>query len=94
MDLTKLPPRERLVAEQAILTLRALDQAADAAPHGEGLNRLEAVIHQQGFQHLRDMLSNAISARDEAQKRGSASAAATRAAAGRRSSRRATRARC
>ena len=33
MDLSDLSDRERLAAEQAVLTLRALDRAADAAPH-------------------------------------------------------------
>lgn len=87
MDLSGLSARERLVAEQAVLTLRALDKAADEAPHGQGLNRLEAVIHDQGFEHLRKMLGSAISAREEAQKKGSAFAAAR--VVGMRSSRRA-----
>jgi hypothetical protein len=73
MDLSKLSDRERLVAEQAVLTLRALNQAADQAPHGRGMAYLEAVIHDKGFEHLRTMLTAAASARPEAQKRGSAS---------------------
>ena len=92
MDLSKLSARERLAAEQAVLTVRALDKAADDAPQGQGLNRLEAVIHDQGFEHLRQMMSSAISARKEAQKRGPAFAAAARAVA-KRSSRRAMNAR-
>jgi hypothetical protein len=91
LDLSKLSLRERLVAEQAVLTLRALDRAADEAAEGQGLNRLEAVIHDQGFDHLRQMMSSAIGARDEAQKKGSASG--TAGVAGEPSSRRATAAR-
>lgn len=87
MDLSQLSPRERLAAEQAVLTVRALDKAADAAPHGQGLACLEKVITDEGFRHLRQMLSSAVSAREEAQKKGSASAA-VRAAASRSSSRR------
>jgi len=90
VDLSKLSDRERLVAEQAILTLRALDQAADAAPAGQGLACLEACIHDKGFDHLRNLMSVAANARDEAQKKGSASGGAT--AAPGRSSRRASRA--
>jgi len=75
MDLSDLSDRERLAAEQAVLTLRALDRAADAAPHGQGLAFLEACIADQGFEHLRNMLSLAVNARDEAQKKGSASGA-------------------
>jgi hypothetical protein len=73
MDLSKLSARERLAAEQAVLTLRALDRAADAAPMGQGLAFLEAAIADKGFEHLRNMMSLAVNARDEAQKKGSAS---------------------
>jgi len=73
MDLTKLTDNERLVAEQAVVTLRALEQAAQTAPHGKGLETLERVIHDKGFEHLRTLLTVAASARSEAQKRGSAS---------------------
>lgn len=87
MNLSRLSARERLAAEQAVLTLRALDKAADEAPPGQGLNRLEAVIHEHGFEHLRKMMSSALSARQEAQKKGLAFAAASVVA--KRSSRRA-----
>jgi hypothetical protein len=86
LDWSELSPRERLAAEQAVLTLRALDKAADDAPQGQGLACLEKVITDQGFQHLRDMMSSAMGARSEAQKKGSASEAAPAAAS--RSSRR------
>jgi len=72
MDFSQLSPRERLVAEQAIETLRALDKAADEAPHGKGLACMEACIHDKGFGLLRSMMSSAASARTEAQKKGSA----------------------
>ncbi len=39
MDLSKLSERERLVAEQAVLTLRELDRAGDEAQWGHGLER-------------------------------------------------------
>ena len=87
IDLSRLSPRERLAAEQAILTVRALDKAADEAPHGQGFACLEKVITEEGFEHLRDMLASAVSAREEAQKRGPAFKAAC-AAAGRSSRRR------
>jgi hypothetical protein len=73
MDFSKLTDGERLVAEQAVLTLRALEQAGDAAPWGKGMESLEAVIHDKGFEHLRNMLSMAANARPEAQKKGPAS---------------------
>jgi hypothetical protein len=92
MDLSKLTDRERLIAEQAIETLRALDRAADAAPHGQGLACMEACIHDRGFDLLRTIMASSAGARPEAQKRGPASGPAS-AAAARRSSRRASRAR-
>lgn len=73
MDLSKLSDAERLVAEQAVLTYRALDRAAADAPNGKGMATLEAVIHDKGFEHLRNMLSVAAASRSEAQKKGSAS---------------------
>ncbi len=73
MDLTNMSPEERLVAEQAVATLRALTQAAAEAPMGQGMNALEAVIHDKGFEHLRQMIAVAGASRGEAQKKGSAS---------------------
>lgn len=81
LDLSKLSARERLVAEQAVLLQRELDRVADAAPQGKGFECLEAAITDVGFDFLRQRLSASIRARDEAQKRGSASAAARAAAA-------------
>jgi len=79
LDFSKLSDRERLIAEQAVQTLRALDKAADDAPHGQGLACMEAAIHDQGFELLRAIMTSTASARSEAQKKGSASAAAATA---------------
>ncbi|MDQ3439259.1 MAG: hypothetical protein M3478_02785, partial [Planctomycetota bacterium] len=46
MDLSKLSDRERLIAEQAVETLRALDKVADDAPYGQGLACMEACIQR------------------------------------------------
>jgi hypothetical protein len=73
MDFSKLSARERLIAEQAVETLRALDKAADDAPHGHGLACMEACIHDKGFGLLRTIMTSTASARPEAQKKGSAS---------------------
>jgi hypothetical protein len=91
MDFSKLSDRERLIAEQAVETLRALDKAADDAPHGQGLACMEGCIHDKGFGLLRTIMTATASARPEAQKKGSASGPAP--AAGRRSSRRVNRGR-
>jgi hypothetical protein len=72
MDFSELSDRERLIAEQAVQTLRALDKAADAAPHGQGLACMEACIHDKGFDLLRTLMASTASAQPEAQKRGSA----------------------
>jgi len=82
VDFSKLTDRERLVAEQAVLTMRALERAGEAAPWGKGMESLEAVIHDKGFEHLRTMLSLAANARPEAQKKGPVSGRAPRAAGG------------
>ena len=89
MDFSTLTDRERLIAEQAVETLRALDRAADAAPHGQGLACMEASVHENGFPLLRAMMTSAAGARPEAQKRGPASDAARGAAGATPSSRRA-----
>jgi hypothetical protein len=75
LDFSKLTDRERLMAEQAVETLRALDRAADAAPEGYGLACMEACIHDKGFELLRSMMTSSASAQPEAQKKGSASGA-------------------
>lgn len=92
MDLSRLSDRERLIAEQAVETLRALDRAADDAPHGQGLACMEAAIHERGFELLRSMMTATAGARDEAQKKGSRVSAIVPAAAGGQRSRRASRA--
>ena len=73
MESKDMTSEERLVAEQAVLTLRALKSAAATAPMGQGMSVLEAVIHDKGQEHLRHMMSLAAASRPEAQKRGSAS---------------------
>jgi hypothetical protein len=69
METMGMTPEERLVAEQAVLTLRLLKEAAARAPMGQGMNALEAVIHDQGKEHLRQMMSLAAASRPEAQKK-------------------------
>ena len=70
MDFSTLTDRERLVAEQAITTYRALEHAAASAPYGHGMATLENVIHDKGFEHLRTMLQTAAASRPEALKKG------------------------
>ena len=72
MDWTKLSDDERLIAEQAVATLRMVKQAGNSAPHGKGLFCLEQAVHDHGFPLLRDILQRSISAQDEAQKKGRA----------------------
>jgi hypothetical protein len=72
MDWNTLTDDERLVAEQAVATLRMVRQAGDAAAHGKGLFCLEQAVQDHGFPLLRDILQRSISARDEAQKKGRA----------------------
>ena len=64
--------QEKLVALQAIETYRALRQAVQDAPHGQGLAFTEAVVHDKGLDHLRQMYQAALREHPEAQKKGSA----------------------
>ena len=70
LDFSWLSPEELLAAESAALTLRSLMEAARAAPHGHGMECLEAALHEKGFAHLRAMLAVAMASREGAQKGG------------------------
>ena len=63
---------EELVALQAIQTYRALQQAVKTAPHGKGLVTVEAVVHDKGLEHLRQMYQSALAEHPQAQKKGPA----------------------
>jgi hypothetical protein len=73
MEWKDMTSEERLVAEQAVVTLRALTAAAATAPMGQGMSVLESVIHDKGREHLLKMMSLAAASRPEAQKKGFAS---------------------
>lgn len=72
MDWKKLTDDERLVAEQAVATFRAVKLAGDRAPHGQGLAHLEQAVRERGDALLRETLRRAADARDReaAQKKG------------------------
>jgi len=72
LDFSGLSPEEQLAAESAVLTMRSLMEAAKAAPHGQGMARVETTLHEKGFEHLRTMLAAAVASHEGAQKRGSA----------------------
>jgi hypothetical protein len=70
LDFSKLSAEELLAAESAVLTMRSLAEAARAAPHGQGMARVEAALHERGFEHLRTMLQAAVASHEGAQKKG------------------------
>ncbi len=70
LDFAKLSHEERLAAESAVLTMRSLVQAAESAPHGQGMACVESALHEKGFEHLRQMLQTAVASHPGAQKRG------------------------
>jgi uncharacterized ferredoxin-like protein len=72
LDFNTLSPEELLAAESAALTMRSLLEAARTAPHGHGMECLEAALHEKGFEHLRSMLQAAMASGDGAQKKGPA----------------------
>lgn len=70
MNWSTLSDEERLIAEQAVATLRRVKQAGKAAPYGKGLFCLEQAVHDHGFPLLKTLLQSSLSAHDEAQKKG------------------------
>ena len=71
MDWNAFSDDERLIAEQAVATYRAVKLAGQQAPHGKGLACLEQAVRQHGDELLRNTLQRVINAQDEAQKKGS-----------------------
>ncbi len=72
MNLNELSENERIIAEHAVLAYQAVKQAANDAPHGQGMARMEEVVTDKGFETLRKMLALSASDHSEAQKKGSA----------------------
>ena len=72
LDFSTLSPAELLAVESAALTMRSLMEAARTAPHGHGMECLEAALHEKGFEHLRTMLQAAMASHEGAQKGGPA----------------------
>jgi hypothetical protein len=72
MDLSNLTGDERIIAEHAVLAYQAVRQAAQTAPHGQGMAAMERVVTEKGFETVRKMLELSASEHPEAQKKGSA----------------------
>lgn len=72
LDFNTLSSQELLAAESAVLTMRSMMEAAGAAPHGQGMARVESALHANGWEHLRKMLHAAVASHEGAQKKGSA----------------------
>lgn len=72
MDLSELRGNERLIAEQAVLAYQAVRQATVNAPEGQGMNRIEQVVRDKGFEMMRRMIELGASEHPEAQKKGPA----------------------
>ena len=53
---------ERLVAKQAVLTLRAFKQALRTAPPDQRLEALDRAVRRHGQEHLRVMMASAVAA--------------------------------
>tara|TARA_B100000676_G_C17988105_1_gene793202 strand:- start:1116 stop:1358 length:243 start_codon:yes stop_codon:yes gene_type:complete len=71
MDFEKLSPEERLVAEQAVLNMRALNDACDAAEDGKVLAMAEIMAVQQGREFIRQNLEMSMQRQaDAVQKKG------------------------
>lgn len=64
MNWDGLTPNERLVAEQAVLNLRALNAACDAAADGTVLGIAEQLAVKQGREATRRTLEMALQTQD------------------------------
>ena len=71
LDFERLSPQELLAAESAVVVMRSLMDAVKSAPHGHGMECVESALHQNGFDHLRNMLQAAVASHEGAQKKGS-----------------------
>ena len=75
-------PLQALLVEQALLLARQLEQAADAAPDGQVLARVEAVAVPAGREFTRQAVEAVLQAQAEgAEKRGRPAAGARPAGA-------------
>jgi hypothetical protein len=77
LDLESLSPEERLLAEQLVLNLRALDDACDRAADGTVLNVCESLAMAQGRELIRRAIEQALQKQAQAaEKKGPRPAAA------------------
>lgn len=60
MNWDELTPSERLVAEQAVMNLRALNKACRAAPDGKVLGIAESLAMEQGRELIRKTLAASL----------------------------------
>jgi hypothetical protein len=60
LDLDSLSPEERLLAEQVVLNLRALNDACDRAADGTVLNVCESLAMSQGRELIRRAIENTL----------------------------------
>lgn len=67
----EMTPQERLIAEQAVMNFRALNQACDAAADGAVLGVAETLAMQQGRELARNTLEAALTGQaQEVEKKG------------------------
>ncbi len=71
MDLNELSGNERIIAEHAVLSYRDVAKATQTAPAGQGMDAIEKVVLEKGFETLRRMIELGASEHPEAQKKGS-----------------------
>jgi len=65
LDFSQLSERERLIAEQAVLAQRCIDERVKDAPSGQGLNVVEGAIQEVGLPLLTALLRNSLESRPE-----------------------------
>lgn len=64
-DLDSLTPLQRLIVEQALCLAKELESTAEAAPHGQIIDRCESLLLGKGRDFLRQTLESTIQSRAE-----------------------------
>ena len=66
LDLDQLTPLQRLTVERALVLAQQLETTAEAAPHGQVIDRIESLLLGNGRDFLRKTLEDSLQGRVDA----------------------------
>ena len=66
LDLDQLTPLQRLTVERALVLAQQLEATAEAAPHGQVIDRIESLLLGNGRDFLRKTLEDSLQGRVDA----------------------------